>query len=160
MKWGMVTKVIFLDFDGVLNNSAFRDAVDDYYESFIDETRMPLLRKIVDKTGAMIVLTTTWRHYWTSDRSKASFTSKKIDSVFEKYGMKIYSKTEAYGEQRDLEVRLFLCKNDVESYVILDDIDFGWSPENYRRFVKTCDTDAGLDEEAVCKTIEILNSEI
>lgn len=153
-------KVIFLDFDGVLNSVKYRESVVDYYDSFIDETRMPLLKQIVEQTGAGIVLTTAWRHYWSVCRNENNPTARKIDAVFEKYGMRIYSKTENLGEQRDLEISLFLCNEDVESYVILDDLDFGWKEENRRHFVKTDDTCLGLDSKTVCKAIEILNTEL
>ena len=59
-------KVIFLDFDGVLNS-------DTYYEEhnwsapFIDESRLVLLKRIVDATDAKIVLSTSWKMYWEKD---------------------------------------------------------------------------------------------
>lgn len=50
-------KVIFLDFDGVLNSRSFRAVRSD----IIDEKHMTFLRRIVEATGAGIVLSTSWR---------------------------------------------------------------------------------------------------
>ena len=59
-RWGM--KVIFLDIDGVLNSIKFdRLRMRDGRSDFIDESRLPLLKQIVDSTNAVIVLSTTWR---------------------------------------------------------------------------------------------------
>ena len=151
-------KVIFLDFDGVLNCSSYRENAVDYFNNFIDETRLPLLREIVDKTGAMIVLTTTWRLYWNREVETESCIASRINDTFSRHGLTIYNKTGNYNENRNFEISMFLCCNDVENYVILDDIDFNWSEENRRRFVQTDDSGYGLDEAAVKKCIEVLNS--
>jgi len=57
-------KVIFLDFDGVLNSVKYDRKRDWNKLTFIDESRLPLLKQIVDSTGAVIVLSTTWRNHW------------------------------------------------------------------------------------------------
>ena len=150
-------KVIFLDFDGVLNNTGYRNSAKDYYEDFIDESRIPLLKYIVDSTGAVIVLTTTWRHYWSEDETDTSLATSKINAIFNKYGLKIHSKTGSFHEQRDYEIRMFLCCNDVDNYVIVDDVDFGWSEINRGKFVKTDDSKLGLDECSAAEAIRILN---
>ena len=54
-------KVIFLDIDGVLNSGAY-DRRRNWNElTDIDESRLPLVKQIVDQTGAVIVLSSTWR---------------------------------------------------------------------------------------------------
>ena len=74
--------------------------------------------------------------------------------------MEIYSKTEDFGENRNYEITMWLCKNGAENYVILDDVDFRWSMENRRHFVKTDDSDHGLDEITAARAIEILNTDL
>ena len=49
-------KVIFLDIDGVLNSSAYDRKRDWDKLTNIDESRLPLVKRIVDETGAKIVL--------------------------------------------------------------------------------------------------------
>ena len=57
-------KILFLDIDGVLNSRAY-DRKRNWSElTNIDETRLPLVKKIIDKTGAKIVLISTWRRHW------------------------------------------------------------------------------------------------
>ena len=149
-------KVIFLDFDGVLNSADFRDSVDDYYHNFIDETRMPVLSRIVRETGAVIVLSTTWKVLWDKDVERNTEDGRKIDEIFGGYGLEIFSKTECADDDRNFEIFLWLCNHEVENYVILDDLDFRWSDENRRHFVMTYDDRCGLDEDAADRAIKIL----
>ena len=149
-------KVIFLDFDGVLNSALYRDSVDNYHENFIDETRMPYLRRIVEETGAVIVLSTTWKTHWDEEDESVFEDTKKINDIFAKFGLKIHSKTENCNDNRNLEISLWLCSNAVENYVILDDLDFHWSEKNRKHFVKTDDSQQGLDEKTTNQAIKIL----
>lgn len=48
--------VIFLDFDGVLNDRSFRVT----RSGIIDEKHMTFFHRIVEATGARIVLSTSW----------------------------------------------------------------------------------------------------
>lgn len=56
-------RVIFLDFDGVLNSAVYDRTRDLTKNTSIDETRLPLLKQIVDRTNAKIVLSTSWRKH-------------------------------------------------------------------------------------------------
>lgn len=58
--------VIFLDFDGVLNterwhNQANREELKDEYGYRFDPIAVSNLRKIVDETGAAIVISSSWK---------------------------------------------------------------------------------------------------
>ena len=57
-------KVIFLDIDGVLNSRRYDAKRDKNGNTNIDETRLPLVKRIVDATGARIVLSSSWRNDW------------------------------------------------------------------------------------------------
>lgn len=62
-------KIIFLDFDGVLNSQDWYNRrenqnlshFDDWGETF-DPIAVDNLRKLIEQTGAKIVVTSTWRH--------------------------------------------------------------------------------------------------
>ena len=59
-------KVIFLDFDGVLNterwhSQASRNELKDEYGYRFDPVAVDNLRKIVDETGAAIVISSSWK---------------------------------------------------------------------------------------------------
>ena len=62
-------KIIFLDIDGVLNSMELFDKLEESnIEPFmgidVDEDNLEQLRYIVEKTGAQIVLSSSWRHAW------------------------------------------------------------------------------------------------
>ena len=59
----LVMKVIFLDIDGVLNSRAYDRKRNWNEQSDIDETRLTLVKEIVDATEAKIVLSSTWRQH-------------------------------------------------------------------------------------------------
>lgn len=60
-------KVIFLDIDGVLNSDTFCDeyleehGVDPVFEDILSKKMIAYLKQIVQKSGADIVLSSTWR---------------------------------------------------------------------------------------------------
>lgn len=59
-------KIIFLDIDGVLNSESYFGTVgylssSDIYYKQIDLCAVQLLKKIIDKTKAGIVLSSCWR---------------------------------------------------------------------------------------------------
>lgn len=58
-------KVIFLDVDGVLNCHSTKDKCDGYIG--IDDKKVSLLKEIVDTTGAIIILVSSWKEWWTNN---------------------------------------------------------------------------------------------
>lgn len=143
-------------------NSRRYDAVRDKDgQTNIDETRLPLVKRIVDGTGANIVLSSSWREDWEIDPALCRDDGIYINETFAKYGLKIYGKTPNPGicAERREEVKKWLedCAEEVESFVIIDDYRFGWA-ELSDNFVKTNPNfGLGLEEEHVERAIEILN---
>ncbi len=121
-------KVIFLDFDGVLNSVQYdRSRRDD--QGNIDETRLALLKELLERTQAEIVLTTSWRTHWEKEKSRCDSIGDEINAVFERWGLAIFDKTpEINGADRALEISTWLqtCSQQVTGFVILDDFAFGW----------------------------------
>ncbi len=142
-------KVIFLDFDGVLNSAEYRNSVDDYYSNFIDERKLELLALLVREYNAEIVLTSQWRLHWNEGEVQEHPDGSRINKLFAKHGMKIYSKTESFGNNRNLEVADWLARHEVENYVIFDDFDFFWSETNRAHFVRTNDAKDGLTDSGI-----------
>ena len=56
-------KIVFLDIDGVLNSQAY-DRVRGLYDGVIDESRLPLLKRILQQSDAKVVLTSSWRRHF------------------------------------------------------------------------------------------------
>lgn len=145
--------IIFLDFDGVLNGIEYvmahqTDGI------VVDETRMERLKRIVDATDAKIVLITSWRSYWSFDRSENTSRGREIDELFKKYRLEIYGKT-PFLSDRDREIASFLCDYPIDNYVILDDRKVkngSLAPHQ----VLTLDSLGGLTDSDADKAIEIL----
>ena len=156
-------KIIFLDIDGVLNSRDYDRRRDWSTLSYIDETRVPFVKQIVDATGAVIVLSSTWRMHWNSDRAKCAEDGLYVIDTLGKYGVEIYDKTPDLGHHafRPDEIKRYLDElgEDVESFVIIDDYMYGWG-ELGDRFVRTDPIGSlGIDEDIVKKAVKILNGE-
>ena len=154
-------KVVFLDFDGVLNSRKYDNERDLTKNTNIDESRLPLLKQIIDETDAKIVLSTSWRKHWEKNSCDCDETGTWINELFFKYGMKIYDKTPTfdYTNARSKEIKSWLdnCSQKVKSFVILDDIFFGWD-DLFDNLVQTNPyIGRGLEVVHVKKAIEILN---
>jgi hypothetical protein len=69
--WGDEVKVLFLDIDGVLNSRKYfamgvpvNDRIylaDNDYARMIDPEAVELLNEVIDRTGARIVVSSSWR---------------------------------------------------------------------------------------------------
>ncbi len=156
-------KVIFLDFDGVLNSDQYDSERDQTADTNIDESRLPLLKQIVDATGAKIVLSTTWRCYWEENPNDCDAIGIWMNALFAKYGLEIFGKTPrlSFRAGRKAEVLSWLefAPEQVDSFVIIDDYAFGWE-ELTSRLVKTsAHIGRGLELCHVEKAIDILTND-
>ncbi len=152
-------KIIFLDIDGVLNSIAFdRERTNE--QGNIDETRLPLLKQILDETGALIVISSSWRKHWGTEPSLCDKLGAEINNLFAKYDIAIYDKTpQLQGNDRVEEIRLWLSQNKtVKQFVVLDDISFGWGADLQDHLAKTnCRIGSGLERQHVRRAIELLS---
>ncbi len=115
-------KYIFLDIDGVLNNKKhYSKQHKKYGGRFICEN-MPFnprsilnLRKIIDKTNAKIVISSSWR------RTKNGMVV--LEARLIEYGIKIHSTTPFINASRGKEIRQW-CKENTQKgdkILIIDD---------------------------------------
>ena len=150
-------KIIFLDIDGVLNSYEY-DKTMTVNDSFIDATRLKLLAEIVKKTNAVIVLTSTFKEHWEREFLDCDYMGREIVKMFASENLEIYDKTPML-MFRPLEIKEWMLGKDVESYVIIDDVEYGWGDMS-ERFVKTNPImGRGLEKIHVEAAIRILNSE-
>ena len=152
-------KIIFLDIDGVLN-SVIYDRQKSDGDGNIDRTRLALLKSLVDETGAKIVLTTSWRNHWSNNPDELDEIGIEIVEDFKSAGLEIFDKTPHIGYLgRAQEVRSWLSeRDDVESFVIIDDNPFGWG-DLEDAFVQTnYRIGRGLEDEHIQKARGILNN--
>ena len=159
-------KVIFLDVDGVLNSEVSREQernnFDNWMEHEVSEMHVNNLKKIVDATGAQIVLSSSWRF----DHPKATGRDfiadplmKILDRKLKAVGLDIIDVTpDLRGKIRGAEIQDWLDRHsEVERFVILDD-DVDMMEEQKPFFVNTTFKN-GLTEEMANKAIEILNKD-
>ena len=143
----MPDKVIFLDVDGVLNS------VEDRFSWGIEtDKHLEYLKDIIDKTGAAIVVSSSWRIL--------PNMMDRLRSRLKDFGMDAYSKTpeiHTHGRHRGDEIRKWLQENPgVKKFAILDD------ESDMREFVNTnffkTDMEIGLTKDIADEVIKFLNS--
>ena len=155
-------KIIFLDIDGVLNSRAYDRKRNWNEQTDIDETRLPLIKEIVDATNAKIVLSSTWREHWEKEPNLCKEDGRYINKTFVKYGLKVYDKTPNLGicAMRRDEIHKWITDSGetIEAFVIIDDYRYGWG-DLFGNLVKTDPNfGLGIEEEHVRKAISILNN--
>ena len=118
-------RILFLDIDGVLNSLAY-DRERGAQDGNIDVSRLPLVREIIDRTGARVVLTSSWRVHWDPRGEATDDKGREIADTFAHYGITLFDRTPDPGE-RAQEVCAWLSAHpDTESFVIIDDMKLGW----------------------------------
>lgn len=154
-------KIIFLDVDGVLNSQ--EDFLSLSHEELSEmpcevfDRPLKLLKQIIDKTGAKVVISSSWR--MTLFSGTAVLYNKLINKLGE-FNIKPISVTpmlSGENKQRGDEIRAWLENNsDVTHFIILDD-DSDMCEFTENNLVQTT-YEYGLREEHVKKAIKILSN--
>ncbi len=151
-------KVIFLDFDGVLNSEKYVSRCGKY-GVVIDDTKLQLIKRLVESTNAKIVLSTSWREHWEKDSNKCDAIGVEMNNIFAKYGLTIYDKTKKINARREKEIEAFVIENkEIENFIVFDDCYLS-SDIIDGHFIKTSYYRDGLEEEDILKAIAILKGE-
>ena len=187
--------IIFLDIDGVLNgynrwNTLGWDIVckfnserlRNWYRELtepcgVHEKKVKLLAKIVHRTGAKVVMSSTWRHsYWkfVNGETDSIDDVKKLASLLNKYNIEVIDITPKSPKGiREDEIIAWLSRHEdeVDNFVILDDENFDLECFVDKELVQTSSIskgeiikgfaheDTGLKRKHVKKAIRILNGE-
>lgn len=110
-------KLVFLDFDGVLNSSRFY-TVRPSHEFRLDRAAVARVNELLDRTGAKVVVSSVWR---------IGRSIEALQAVLEEYGFRgrVIGRTPRLRAAiRGEEIREWLVthpKVDVTSFVIIDD---------------------------------------
>lgn len=166
-------KIIFLDIDGVLNSHKYWVENPDREKSRLgdlDPSAIETLNRIVERTGAKIVLSSTWRKVWSVDEVSEMFKSRgyRFDNIIDK--------TPVLDTIRGLEIDDFLkskgfdpvyydrekCRkrisdSEIKNYIIIDD-----EPDMLylqRKNVVVTSMAFGLTPEMEDVCVEILNKD-
>lgn len=151
-------KAIFLDIDGVLNCHTSRSRCDGFIG--IDDDKVKRLRRIVENTGAKIILTSTWKSGWEKIyKDDQSESAKYLDRKLGREMLNILDKTIDDGPHRGYGIVQWTKKMFIENFVILDDETFDYEECGLiPKLVKTGFYDGGLQDEHVDAAIKLLNT--
>ena len=155
--------VIFLDIDGVLNNN-YTTARTPMGYTGIDETLLERFANLVKETGAVVVLSTTWKDEWGPTPGERTADGEYLQQKMDEVGIVIVGKTdesEVGPRRRGAAIQAYLDSHpDIDAYVIVDDWDFDFEeyPEVESHFVQT-DSDFGITYDTCSRMQEIMQME-
>ena len=164
-------KVIFLDIDGVLNTNCWYTQMNgntpkDKYGYTFDPRSVANLKKILDETGAEIVISSSWKSFgiseledmWQDRGLPGKLIGITPNSVSDEMLLNADLDHMELFHIRGMEIKEWLDKHGkkVSHYVIIDDMD-NFLPEQISHFVQT-DSEVGISEDDVDKAVRLLNN--
>lgn len=162
-------RVIFLDIDGVLNCSTSKSFCHDDLCGIIpgiDSDKVKRLAKIVEGTGAQIILSSDWKDGWEKyyTSQKPSHVKYLDNHLYKKGKLTIKDKTPTTHKGswfRGSEILTYLrTHQDIENYVILDDTFFDdFDNKEIEEHLVLTNREVGLTDGDVKNAIKILLKE-
>lgn len=164
-------KIIFLDFDGVINSNEYMESerfrsetrgMSDNeimliaHHTHIDPVALLVINKLVDKTGALVVASTTWRKKYSCQEltdmcRERGATFDFVDKTPNVYSTKM-SKPVTRGDEIQAYLDSLLSKP--SNILILDDRNDMGSLKDYHFCT---DEEYGFRESDINKAIDIMN---
>ena len=166
-------KIIFLDIDGVLNTQLWYTQMDrntyiDKYGYAFDPNAVANLKRIVEETGADIVISSSWKcmgltqmeDMWNERNLPGKIIGITPNSVSDELLLHADIDSMELFHIRGEEIKEWLSKHGkrVSNYAIIDDMD-NMLPEQQSHFVQT-NPEIGITKEDSEKAIKILNKEV
>ncbi len=145
-----MSKVIFLDCDGVMNSIDWMvKSAGTFDNNQMDPDAVVRLNKITDTTGAQIVVSSVWRILPTFDQLQRILKAYKITGEV----IDATPKDIASGEgSRELEILAWLEKNPTKEYIVIDDeLMYKLKPRHVQTKMQH-----GLQDEHVDQAITLL----
>lgn len=137
----MKMKVIFLDIDGVLNTNSDRE---------ISNDKLKLLSELVSKTGADVVLSSSWRYGWNKPELNQPGTRiYRLKQLLKDNGI-VIKDTIGLDLTKYIQIKNYLNTNMISNYVVLDD-----EPTDTANLVQT-NGDVGLTQSDCQKASQLL----
>ncbi len=153
-------KIIFLDIDGVMNNTRTKERCG--YNTGIENNALILLKRIVDTSSAKICLVSSWKEFWfKEDKKSQDEMANYLDNRMYEFGLEIWDKTNEI-QKRGKEINNYISRLlnqgiNVESFVILDDELLDYREEGLVHNLVYTDYKQGLTIEDANKAINILS---
>lgn len=152
-----MNKIIFLDFDGVLNTEHYQDLLQyqgkpwqDEYGAFFDPKAVKQLKRIIDATDADIVVESSWK-YLGLDAMKELWEVRNLPGTI------IDITPSLLGKNKGVEIASWLSKYAKQDtrYVIIDD-EYVILDSQLPHFILTNPYE-GITEEQANRAISMLN---
>lgn len=163
-------KILFLDLDGVLNTARWHEQAkgdqlkDDYGYTF-DPTAVANLAEIIERTGADIVISSSWKYsglstlldMWSDRALPGRVIDITPDTESDDFLLNADLENIEFLSCKGYEIKEWLSTHgkNVSRYAILDD-EQEMLPEQQSHFVRT-NPAVGITEEDTEKAITILN---
>ena len=149
-------KYIFLDIDGPINTGR-----NDFYNPEenghpFDDMAVRQLRRIVDESGASIVISSSWRHMGLN-RMKQIWKGWRLPGQIVGITPGIWGDG-TYYNSRGEEIRQWLSENACPpfSYVVIDDMGYDEALDDQKDCWVTVNSHCGISEKDADKIIQIL----
>lgn len=164
-------KILFLDIDGVLNTKLWDSKMNDNtprdrWGYAFDPMSVANLKRIVEETGAGIVISSSWkcfglpvlRKMWKTRKLPGRIIDVTPDRMCDEEFLDLDLDLIDPEEGRGYEIQKWLSQRgeNVSHYAIIDDM-YEMLPEQQSHLVMT-DSETGITDEDADKVIEILNN--
>ena len=164
-----MSKVIFLDIDGVLNSNFWNNShsVEISEGRYVDEDKVLLLAKLVKETDAHIIMHSGWRFWFDEDLKPTRKEAGYLVNMFEKYDLRIAGvtpdltteeirRTKKFSKVKAEEILAWLeAHPETDRWLVIDDLDLHNEAIELRQVRTVAET--GLTESDVKKAIELLS---
>lgn len=152
-------KFIFLDFDGPLNTGRGEFMNPDRYGHHFDDMAVRNLRRIIDKTGAQIVVSYSWRHLGL-ERIREVWTSWGLPGEIVGCTPGVWGDGRIF-DTRGEEIQQWLAENvdDDFAYVVIDDMSDSEAIEGQEDYWIEVDPHCGISYDDADYAIKVLNKD-
>lgn len=158
-------KVIFLDVDGVLNSEKL---IKEKKGDIIDRSKVRILKNIIEKTGAKVVLSSGWRLWFDDNLLPKDGYSQLLYEALKGFNIELFDKTPDFSTEeirtrktfshiKGKEILNWLDNHkEIENYIVIDDLMLRENKVNNR--LLKINGECGLREEDGIEAIKMLKS--
>ena len=157
-------KVIFLDIDGVLNSEGF---LKNNPKETIDRNSVSILKTIINKTGAVIVMSSAWKLWFDDNMMPKERHSQCLHDILGEFDIELFGKTpdfsteeirrnKTFSHVKAKEIIAWLRANEIfDKYVVIDDLDL--KSEDINNHLVRTNGHLGITEEDAIRVINMIN---